>query len=126
MFSGRSERSLDRVVATHPEWKDPIARILGILGDVPRGGLIDPSLVAKLARLSRLETLGFLHVLQDARLGRIITRVVDNAGLEVRRFRSVADIPDRVTDEYGEEVRVMPENIDIAFEPTAAVAAAGA
>jgi hypothetical protein len=110
-------KSLSRVLAKHPEWREPLGRIVHVLRDVPDGGLIDPLLVAKLAQVDRVETLGYLDVLHEAGLGQPVVRVVDNAGDEVERFPSVADIPARVETEFRDEIIVMPENIDISFEP---------
>jgi hypothetical protein len=117
MFFGRSARSLEGVLRQHPEWREPIRRVVDVLAQVPRGGLIDPALVARLARLERMQALGYLNVLRRAGLGDIVVRVVDNSGVEVRRYPSVRHVPARVEDDFGEEVVVMPENIDIAFEP---------
>src|SRR5664279_6164949 len=103
---GRSVKSFSRVLADHPEWREPLARIVDVLRDVPDGGLIDPLLVAKLSLLDRLETIGYLDILHEAGLGQSVVRVVDHDGVEVERFPSVADIPARLETEFRDEITV--------------------
>jgi hypothetical protein len=117
MSSASFAQSLKRVLTIHPEWREPLRRVLQALLDVPRGGVIDPVLVARLARVGKPEALGYLDVLRRAGLGELVVRVLDDDGHEVRRFESVRAIPARVQTDFGEEIVVTPENIDVAFEP---------
>lgn len=117
MSSISSSQSLSAILRRHPAWRESVDRILRILARVPAGGLIDPKLVAKLARLDTAQTLGYLNVLRRAGFGEIVVRVLDGQGLEVGRYQSVAQIPGRVENEFGDEIDVMPENIDVSFEP---------
>lgn len=117
MFFRKSLRSLERVIHRHPEWAAPLARVLRIVRGVPAGGLIDPLVVSQVAQLSKLEALGYLNLLKEAGLGDFVVRVLDREGLEVHRYGTAAAIPARVRDEFGEEMQVMPENVDVSFEP---------
>ena len=117
MFFDRSAPSLEQTIRRHPEWREPLRRIVSVLGEVPQGGLIDPGVVARLARIGRLETLAYLDVLREAGLGDTVVRVVDAGGNEIGRFPNTSAVPARVENEFGDELIVMPENIDIAFEP---------
>jgi hypothetical protein len=108
---------LKDVLRRQPEWRTPIESILNALSGVPEGGLLDPMLVAKMVGLEPLITIGYLNVLREAGCGEFVIRVVDGDGQEVRRFPSVADIPGEVENEFGEWLTVMPENVDISFEP---------
>jgi hypothetical protein len=117
MFFGRSAKSLERVIRRHPEWRDPLARIYRAVQRAPLGHIVDPSLVARLARLSSAETIAYLHVLKEADLGDFVARVLTDEGVEVATFPRIADVPAVVEDEFGDDLEVMPENLDLGFAP---------
>jgi hypothetical protein len=117
MLSDGCLTRLRDVLRRQPEWRAPIESILRALSGVPAGGLLDPMLVAKMVGLEPLVTVGYLNVLREAGCGKFVIRVVDGEGQEVRRFPTVADIPGEVENEFGEWLTVMPENVDISFEP---------
>jgi hypothetical protein len=117
MFFGRSARSLEGVLRKHPEWRDPLARIYRAVQRAPAGHIVDPSLVASVARLSSAEVVAYLHVLKEAGLGDFVARVVTDQGVEIAVFPRIADIPGTVEDAFGDVFEVMPENIDLGFAP---------
>lgn len=117
MFFRTSARSLEAVVREHPDWAAPLARILRVALRVPVGGLIDPLVVSEVTQIATLEAVAYLHVLKEAGLGEFIIRVLDREGIEIERYPSIAAIPARVENEFGDAMDVLPENVDMSFEP---------
>lgn len=117
MFFGRSTKSLKGVLREHPDWRDPLARVFHAVERAPVGHIVDPSLIARLAHLSAAETIAYLQVFKEAGCGEFVARVVTEEGVEVAVYPRIADIPPVVEDEFGDELEVMPENIDLGFSP---------
>jgi hypothetical protein len=121
MSSDKSAKLLKRLVGAHRDWAEPLARVVFYVSHLPPQAVVDPTLVAEMAGVKRLEAIGYLNVLRDAGLGQFIVRVLDNSGIEIRRYDNVVEVPGRVEDQFGDEFIVMPENIDIGFLPSPAV-----
>lgn len=115
-WSGRQRKAVT-LSQVSGELRAGLRPILGVLASVPRRGVIDPANVALQVRIDALATLGYLHVLVDAGFGVFVVRVVDEGGREIARFPTVSDVPVEIETEYGQTVGVLPEHIDIAFEP---------
>jgi hypothetical protein len=110
--------SLDRfarIVRKHPQWERPLRAILRVVESYPPNWAVDPLVVAHDTGLPLSDVIGLMNVLVESELGRLMVRVVDANGLEVARFASVAQIPAIVENEFGDEIRVAPENVELIF-----------
>jgi hypothetical protein len=116
-----SWRNLERTFRRYPEWQEPVRKLATAVNEIPLGVGIRPSLLARKAELSPTLTVAILHAFQEAGLGELGLRVLDQQELEVRRFDSVDGLPGFVLDEMGDRVELSPENVEVFFARTADV-----
>lgn len=111
--------TLEHTLSEHPEWREPISRVMDLVRTVPAGTAIDPDVVAHQVALDTIEVLAYFHVLERANLGQVLFRVVDGSGIEVRRYPRWADVPAVERDDFGSTFRVQPEMVELIFSATA-------
>jgi len=107
--------TLELTLKEHPEWREPIGRVMDLVRTVPPGTAIDPYVVAHQVALNTVEVLAYLHVLEQVHLGRVLFRVVDPSGIEVRRYERWEEVPAVEQDDFGFTFRVEPEMIELIF-----------
>jgi len=78
--------------------------------------VIDPDAVALRAEVDAVDSIAMLRVLEERGQGLFVLRVVTSSGSEMARFHTLREIPEFVSNEFGDAIRVMPENIDFGFE----------
>lgn len=105
------------MLKAHPTWEGPLEAILGIVSATPKGRPLDPFVIAQRTGLGAKEVVALLQVLVREKLGRLLLRVVDERGLEIGRYDNVQEIPSVVENEFGDETRVTPENVEVVFVP---------
>ncbi|MDB4893588.1 MAG: hypothetical protein JWL61_5443 [Gemmatimonadetes bacterium] len=111
--------TLEQTLNAHPEWREPMGRVLALVGSVPPGTAIDPEVVAHFSSLTAVEVLAYFHVLEKAHIGKVLFRTIDPSGLEVRRYDTWGEVPVRERDEFGDEFDVEPELVELIFSADA-------
>ena len=107
---------IQRIRATHPQWKDLLSGLEDAIREIPSPNALDPTVLARISRLKLGQVIALLQVLAERTAGRFEARVLDHDGNVIKRFDSVADVPDRVTDDFGRELDVSPEDIELVFK----------
>jgi hypothetical protein len=111
--------TLERTLKEHPEWREPISRVMDVVRTVPPGTAIDPYVVANQVALNTVEVLAYFHVLERVHLGQVLFRVVDSSGIEVRRYERWENVPAIERDDFGSTFRVEPEMVELIFSAVA-------
>jgi hypothetical protein len=116
MFWDKLERSLSK----YPKWAEALRMLGGQLERVPPGRAVDPHVLSIRTEIPLGEVLALLGALSEESVGRLELRVVDKNGQEVATFPRASDLPPIVRDQFGEEIEVDPENVDLVFRLTPA------
>jgi len=111
MFSEKLKRTLKK----YPRWESLLTRVGDYLARVPPGRDVDPLVIAKRIEMPLGEVLALLEVLSEESAGKLELRVVDPEGQAVGTFASRRDIPPVIEDQFGREIQVDPENVELVF-----------
>ena len=105
-------------LAVPARWRAQLERVAEIARSVPEGGVANPALLARRLGLSVAQVIALMGALQAQGRGQLAFRVVQN-GVEFspKRYMNRHQIPDVVENEFGDEMRVLPENVELVFDP---------
>lgn len=116
MFSDKLQRSLKK----YPKWSEPLRKIGAQLESKQPGTAVDPSVVAARTGIPLGDVIAFLGLLSEESVGHLELQVVDERGLPVATYASQGELPATVEDQFGREIPVDVDNVDVVFRLTAA------
>jgi hypothetical protein len=113
MFWDRFRRTAESAVDA--EWAEELSRVEQMVGQAAPGTALDPMVLAQIAAVPLGEAIALLQVLARRGRGRFELRVVDSLGREVARYARLSDVPATLTDQFGDVIRVAPEQVELIF-----------